>query len=69
MQPVDKPVLVDTEESIGKEVEIDRGAVEAESAVIMKPADGAENWVGPASNRRDNIGAPETPGLKQTKQN
>lgn len=56
---MDKPVLVETEQStgIGLAVEGDGRRLEAESPVIIKP-NGAENWVGPASRRRDNIGAP-----------
>lgn len=54
---MDRPVFAEAEESTGIGVAIERGALEAESALIMKP-NGAENWVGPASKRRDNIGAP-----------
>lgn len=52
---VDGPVLA--AESTGTGVAAERGALEAESALTMKP-NGAENWVGLASRRRDNIGAP-----------
>lgn len=54
---VDRPVLAEAVESTGTGVAAQRGAMEAESALTMKP-NGAENWVGPASRRRDNIGAP-----------
>lgn len=54
---VDRPVLADAVESTGTGVAAERGALEAESALTMKP-NGAENWEGPASRRRDNIGAP-----------
>ena len=52
---MDRPVLAEAGESTGTEEAAERGAVE--SALTMKP-NGAENWAGPASRRRDNIGAP-----------
>lgn len=54
---MDRPVLAEAVESEGAGVAAESGAMEAESALTMKPK-GAENWVGPASRRRDNIGAP-----------
>lgn len=54
---MDRPVLAETVASTGTGVAAERGAREAESAPTMKP-NGAENWAGPASRRRDNIGAP-----------
>lgn len=54
---MDRLVFVEAEESTGIGVAEEGEALEAEFAVIMKP-NGAENWVGPASRRRDNIGAP-----------
>lgn len=54
---VGRPVLAEAAESTGRGVAVERGAPEAESALTMKP-NGAENWVGPASSRRDNMGAP-----------
>lgn len=43
----------------------DRAALEADSPLAMKPNAG-ENWVGPASRRRDNIGAPAMETLIRT---
>lgn len=54
---VDRPVLAEAVASAGTGVVAERGALEAESALTMKP-NGAENWEGPTSRRRDNIGAP-----------
>lgn len=54
---MDRPVLAEAVESTGTGVAAERGALEAESVLTMKP-NGSENWVGPASRRRDNIGAP-----------
>lgn len=54
---VDRPVLAEAVASTGTGVVAERGALEAESALTMKP-NGAENWEGPTSRRRDNIGAP-----------
>lgn len=54
---VDRPVLAEAVESTGRGVAVERAALETESALTMKPS-GAVNWVGPASRRRDNIGAP-----------
>ena len=51
------PALAEALESRRKEVAAERGALEAATALTMKPI-GAENWAGPASRRRDNIGAP-----------
>lgn len=57
MGQVDTPLLAEAAESTGTRVAVERGALEAGSALTMKP-NGAENWLGPASRRRDNIGAP-----------
>lgn len=54
---VDRPVHAEAVESTGTGVAAERGALEAESGLTMKP-NWAGNWVGPASRRRDNIGAP-----------
>lgn len=54
---MDRPVHAEAVESTGTGVAAERGALEAESGLTMKP-NWAENWVGPASRRRDNIGAP-----------
>lgn len=54
---MDRPVLAGAVESRRTGVAGERGALEAETALTMKP-NGAENWAGPASRRRDNIGAP-----------
>lgn len=61
----DRLVFVEAEESTGIGVAVEGEALEAESAVIMKP-NGAENWVGPASRRRDNIGAPAMQAFMHT---
>lgn len=54
---MDRPVLAEAVESTGAGVAAERGVLEAGSALTMKP-NGAENWEGLASRRRDNIGAP-----------
>lgn len=59
---MDRPVLAETLESTGTGVAAERGMLEAESALTIKP-NGGENWVGPASRRRDNIGAPAVKGF------
>lgn len=56
---VDRPVLAEAVESTGRGVAAERGALGTESALTMK-LNGAENCAGPASKRRDNIGAPAT---------
>lgn len=52
-----KPVLAETAESTGTGVAAEKGTLEGASALTIKPS-GGENWAGPASRRRDNIGAP-----------
>lgn len=52
-----KPVAAETVGSAGTGVAAETETPEAESAATIKP-NGVENWVGPASSRRDNIGAP-----------
>lgn len=53
----DRPVLAEAVESRRTGVAAESGAPEAETALTIKP-NGAENWAGPASSSRDNIGAP-----------
>lgn len=50
-------MLAEAVESRRTGVAVESGAPEAETALTIKP-NGAENWAGPASRRRDNIGAP-----------
>lgn len=54
---MDRPALAEMFDSAGTGVVAERGTLEAESALTIKP-NGGENWAGPASRRRDNIGAP-----------
>lgn len=54
---MDRPVHAEAADFTGTGVAAERGALEVESVLTMKP-NWAENWVGPASRRRDNIGAP-----------
>lgn len=54
---MDRPVLAEAVRSRKMGVAVEEGVVGAETALTMK-LNGAENSVGPASRRRDNIGAP-----------
>lgn len=46
-------------------VAVEEAALDAETALTMK-LNGAENSAGPASRRRDNIGAPGRPAVTRT---
>lgn len=54
---VDRPALAEAVESRRTGVAVEEGVLEPETALTIKP-NGAENSEGPASRRRDNIGAP-----------
>lgn len=54
---VDRPALAEAAESRRTGAAAEEGVLEADTALTIKP-NGAENSEGPASRRRDNIGAP-----------
>lgn len=54
---MDRPVPAAAVRSRRMGVAVEEGAPDAETALTMK-LNGAENSAGPASRRRDNIGAP-----------
>lgn len=54
---VDRPALAEAAESRRTGAAVEQGVLEADTALTIKP-NGAENSEGPASRRRDNIGAP-----------
>lgn len=54
---VDRPALAEAAESRRIGAPVEEGVLAADTALTIKP-NGAENSDGPASRRRDNIGAP-----------
>lgn len=58
-----QPVIAETVASAGTGVAAETETPDAESAPTTKP-NGVENWVGPASSRRDNIGAPAVQNIR-----
>lgn len=52
-----RPVLSDTVGSTEADGVVETEPLEGESVPTMKPIE-EENWAGPASRRRDSIGAP-----------